>query len=311
MSIFKPYNGYLYELKRAMKAGGVKLRQDKVPEELISLLGKMVPNGGHIGQNGVLVLLEYIHYCFSHQVYFIKSDFAKRLAESKMEIRLDELHIPHKIFEICFEDDLEIDGIKIPSCLAGCSLGDVEINIIKDTIKKLTGQKEVPVGGALVNAFTVRMPSPWDGGMLHVMADAKSSHGKNIDTVIDELGEFELEHMEKLDNKELDLEKIISRIALGVICYLNTSDPVIADMKPSNRPILGIRPQIQLVGDSVDANWHIRRAHWRFLKDERYRRDDSGKVRCVWVRSAEVNRGGNVEVSVPKVDVLPKEENDG
>lgn len=308
MSIFMPYQGYLYELKRIMKQEGIKLRQDKVPEELLKVLGKIVPHGGHVGQNGVLVLLEYIHYCFSHQVFFVKSNFAKRLAESRMEIRLDELHIPHKIFEICFEDDLIIDGMKIPSCLTGCGMGDVEINIMKDAIRKLTGQNDVPIGDTFRNAFSVRMPSPFDGGMLHVMADSKSSHGKNIDTVIDELGEFHMENMEKLDSKELELEKIISRIALGIVCYLNTSDPVINDVKSSNRPILGIKPQVQLVGDSVDANWHLRRAHWRFLKDERYRRDDGGKVRCIWVKSAEVNRGGTVSASNPRVDVLPKEE---
>lgn len=309
MSIFQPYHGYLYELKRAMKKEGVKLRQNKVPEQLLGILGKIVPHGGHIGQNGVLVLFEYIHYCFSHQVFFVKTDFAKRLAESKIEIRLDELHIPHRIFEICFEDDLVIDNIKIPSCLVGCGLGDIEMNIMKDAIKKLTGQDHVSIGDTFRNAFSLRIPSPFDGGMLHVMADSKSSHGKNINTVIDELGEFHMENMDKLDNKELELEKIVSRIALGIVCYLNTIDPVINDVKASNRPILGIKPQIQLVGDdSIDANWHIRKAHWRFLRDERYRRDDSGNFRCVWVRSAEVNRGGTVSASNPRVDVLPKEE---
>lgn len=322
MPTFKPYEGFLFNIKDEAKRNGVKLSRQQMPKILEDLIKNMglrnlaatqTPN---MGQQSLLVLLEYVHYLHSHQVYFVKTPFAEKLMESTIELRLNdlnELKIPNHIFEICFEDDFVVDGYKVPSALVVCGLDDGELSIMKSVIEKISDGHPVVIGDGLQHLFTVRMPSPFDGGMLHTMINYmhKDNVGKNINTVIDELTDFKNNaDMFKVEVKERELEKLISRIVLGIICYLNTESPSYMMAKPYNRPIFGdTQPSISLFGQDMtrDVSWHLRRGHWRFLRDERYKRTDEGHIRCVWIRSSEVNRGAKPTIPDAKVTIIPTE----
>lgn len=303
MPTFKPYEGLVYALRSEMRATGSKLTKQNMQETMFMMFRQINPyNMGHVGNQ---FAFEYVHYLFSHQVYFVRTPFAEKLAESAIELRLDELKIPQHIFEVCFEDDFKIDGVPISSVLVSCGIGDGEISIIQDMISKVIGVAgAVPVG--VRDMFSIRMTSPFDGGTLHLVLNFKNNTGRDIDAVIDEAGTLNM--MTKVDTRELEYEKIISRIVLGILCYLNTDSPSLSMIKPYNRPILGpIQPTVILLGEGItrEMGWHIRSSHWRFLRDERFKRTEDGKVRCVWIRSTEVNRGANPSIPDAKTEVIP------
>jgi hypothetical protein len=323
MPTFQPYRGLAYTARREARSHGVRLRPDALPGILsahldyITSLQQSVSGSAHIGQSALCTLIERIHYLHSHQVYMIKTHFAERLMNSALEVRLDELRIPQNVFEVCFEDDFEpMPGVVAPSFLCCAGFTEAHIGIIKAEIMRMTGQKEVPIEPGLGSAFTVRVPSPWEpSAMLHAAFSFDKEKGKTIEEVFRGLPRFARETeglMLPLGEREHDLEKKLSTIALGVVCYLNTQGPDAIASKASNRPhISPIFPSVTLFGQMTppDAAWHIRKAHWRFLRSERFKRDDGGKVRCVWVRSSEVNRDGRTLEVSPREDVLPEETN--
>lgn len=92
---------------------------------------------------------------------------------------------------------------------------------------------------------------------------------------------------------EMEARRRLLRIALCVIAYLNTSDPdVDTSYRDLHRPHFGMTPPNgMLLGGRfhLSPNWHLRKGHWRFLADEKFRREKDGSVRVIWVHEAEVN----------------------
>jgi hypothetical protein len=308
--MFQPYNGYVLELKRALKADGRKLDDVILRQSGIDILCKLftMQESKYISVDGVLVILELIHYMLSHKVVYVSTPLAQRLMESEITVNLGDLHIPFNLFEMCFDDDLVImDGFKAPSALVLARPDDAIIGSMRKIldeagdkyVRKLRPHHQGPikhdfkVEDEVRNVFSIRFKSPVDGGICHLNVNTKASMGEPIDKVIDEIGLFQEKiGVSALLDTEREIEKRIARIALGVICFFNTADPDAIDWRNKSRGRMsGIRPSETLLGSTferVGPSWHLRRAHWRFLKHERYKRDGGGSVRCVWVRAAEV-----------------------
>jgi hypothetical protein len=263
-------------------------------------------HGKYISVDGVLVILESIHYTVSHKVVYVSTPFAQRLMESELTVNLDDLHIPFNLFEMCFDDDFEIlDGVKAPSSLVLAKPDDTIINCMREILDEASGQYTLSqhygnvkpnfkIEDEVRNVFSIRFRSPTDNdGICHLNINTKKSMGEPIDKVIDEIGLFqEKAGVTALSVTEREIEKRIARIALGIICYYNTAEPDILDWRNKSRGRMSeTRPSETLLGSTFERaspGWHLRRAHWRFLKHERYKRDEGGSVRCIWVRAAEV-----------------------
>jgi hypothetical protein len=266
--------------------------------------------GLHIPAEIQLMVFEMIHYYLSHRVYCVSSPLAEQLMNSDITLTLDHLSLPSSIFEVDFEEGFEIlPGVQAPGVLCIVRPDETVFSPFKKFIHGSMGF-EVPwhVEPGMENMFSVRFTSPLaDRGMLHVTLNTEEQKDQPIDELIDSLTlpKYAL-RMEPLTPTEKEIEKRIVRTVLGMLCYLHTADPDIREGKVHNRPAFSdLLPTAFLVGESIprEVAWHLRKAHWRFLRDPRYRRDEAGNIRTVWVRPAEVSREHR-----PAGELPPKEE---
>jgi hypothetical protein len=316
--MFQPYRGYAYSLRHLLpRLIGEKVTRENLQgymSEMIKKFLRLRPGENVAKQDVMAVLTELCHYLLSHKVYYVKTTFAEQLMNSSIELNIENLHIPHRIFEVCFEESLElVPGYKAASCLVALDLTAVEHGAMQEFLSQSVG---MPVDFSVpLKSLAVRFAPISElelGAMIHVVIDLDSEKGKPIDDVIQSLEPFRYSgEMVALAPIEKEAEKKICRIVLGMLCYLNTKDPDVGEFKNRNRPAFGsLRPTEFLLGASFtrDIAWHLRKAHWRFLKHERYKRDEAGSARCVWVRSAEINRGADPSAPARKIELAPKDD---
>lgn len=305
--MFIPYRGYLSILREFLKQQGNKLRRQNVHREMLEMFRTTLRYNPRtlfqpkdmpleLDQDSILILIETVHYLLTHRVYCVSTALAERLAETEMELSLDNLNLPSGVFEVCFDDAFEImPGVKAPGVLVLCTPGPEIISALAKFAKEATGQdgpmRIAPRYGEL---FSLRFKSPFDDGIMHMTISVKDEKGKPIDEIVDGLGRCQYSwRLVDASGEEKEVEKRLMRIVLGIICYLNTVDPESRAYMDRNRPSYSERPaELFLLGEHIprEVSWHLRKGHFRFLRSERFKRDDSGKVRCVWVRASEVNR---------------------
>lgn len=314
--MFQSYRGYAYTLRKMLPGiTGVRLTRENFQDCMLQMLQKFfglerAESQMVARQDVIAVLTELCHYTLSHKVYYVKTPFAEQLMNSSIELNIENLFIPHRIFEVCFEDSLELfPGYKATSCLVALDPTEAELGAMQEFLSRGLGHK-IDFHSPRRSLAVRFAPNTQElGVMIHLVIDLDREKGKSIDDVIMSLSSFQYTAMQKLSPIEKEAEKKICRVVLGLLCYLNTKEPDLLGFKDRNRPAFGaLRPTEFLLGASFtrDISWHLRRAHWRFLKHERYKRDEAGSARCVWVRSAEINRGAEATERPVKSELVPK-----
>jgi hypothetical protein len=159
-------------------------------------------------------------------------------------------------------------------------------------------------------AIKYRDPTaPFDSSPLcHGNINFKLAEGKTVEETIDELPTLNNPAIVDMNEHDKFIQKKVLKLALATLCYLNTADPDVAKYKFHNRPKLGaFSPDATIIGQKYEKappGWHLREAHFRTLRDPRFHRDDEGKPRVIWVRSAEVNKGREAAGEAIKEEIL-------
>ena len=310
---FSHFQGIAYHIKDLAKQQGEKIHNlERYLLETAEGIN-MTSNVGLTTADGMQIVQEMIHYMLSHQVIYVPTPLATALMKTNIDMDIENIHIPFKLFELCFESDFKIyEDYIAPSCLVMTQPDQVLLSTLKSMFTKVNeflrqrmnlylknkGEPEIPktpinIDPKLPNMFSVRFKSPYDGSACHCALDIKQEAGRSVEDIINTINIGSTMLM-PLNSVEKEIEKKILKIVLGVICYLNTSEPEVSKFKNRNRKSFGpIKPKEIILGEhfsNKEIGWHLRNAHWRFLKDEKFKRDEFGNIRCIWIRSAEVNK---------------------
>jgi hypothetical protein len=319
--MWKHFYGLTSQLKYELKQRGEKLPKDKLENKLLELLeiivARFYKTSGGVQQDLILTVMEMIHYLLSHKVYYITTEFAQKMMQADIKFHLDQLKLPQRVFELCFEDDFEISGIKSPSSLVFIKPDEPVINSIKVFLGKAnkmlserSGIKmpELYISEMIKDSFSIRFRTE-DDGICLVNIPCEDYRGKSANEIIDNIGvvdEIKQGSMTELSETEKTAQKNITKIILGLIAYCNTMEPDIINWKNHNRPSLGaVKPTEFLVGSKIrDTKWFIRSGGPVILAHERFKRDEHGNVRVIFRRAAEVNKHAKPSVPDEKPDTV-------
>lgn len=312
---FLPYMGYAYFIRRKSKMSGLKT-------DLRQFMAEMAARCNMYNEQTdcATALFEMVHYNVSHKVVNVASNLAERLLSSRMTIQIENLTMPWTVFEICFEKGFKIPGtdLQMPSCMIIYKLDEQTKNAMRvfmkdcgeyqkqmiNELRAVSGQGainqvEMFINPDLERLFSIKYRDPlkdWESAPLcHCNIDLAKCAGKTVDEVIDNLPL--IEHavlVTAMDERDKAIQKQVLTVVLGTLCYLNVNDPDIATYKFKDRPRMGILPSAQILGASFDKmppGYHLREPHFRWLKHERFKREQDGTPRVIWVRPTEVGVG--------------------
>lgn len=299
---FQPYHGILADARRLAK-------QHRVVGDLDEMLLSTLSMGLGVSDN-LTAVLERAHYGLAHRVFYITKELASALHESSMtEATFDDLMIPYRLFEVCVEHGFKIAGtdLQFPSILV-CVCPDETIvssmvRTVKDAAKLGKRSIEISIGG-MERMFRTVFRSPYDDSLCHCTVDMTKCRGKSIEQVVDEL--HVTEGNMPLSVAEATLQKSAMRIISAALCYLNVKDCDRSAYKDHQRLRLYRQPTIELLGgdSSRSPQWHLRKGHFRVLRHERYRKEEDGSPRVVWVRQAQVNPEADPAYPEKKPDAI-------
>lgn len=324
--MFTPFKGLYWLLKEHIRRPTQEEFKKFIYEFIMTY--SMGRNDGVLGQMGVQALTELTHYNQSHRVLYLKTEFARMLLDSDIEVPPVNIHMPYDLFELCFEDDFNIiDDKPAPAAIIMLCPQDYTIQVFNDNLKKSTeyarvvlnklrherGMKEFESSECHIegikDAMRLRYTSVYDDGMCHTAIHVSPNEGCPVDEVIDRTGTLNDPSCIKLDEKEVEVCKRMARIVFGVQCYLNTLNPEVEDYKDRNRPSYVTPANGLLIGKTFHTSpgEHMRKPHPRWLRNNRFKRDESGNMKCVWVRGSIVNRSAE-PAAHRKVALLPEEQ---
>lgn len=290
--MFKHYNGFLATCRRLRK-----IRPDDVEQTFKELFDITEQPGAKI-----LIIEESMHYLLGHHVVYVSSPLAEQFMLTSFGPGIiKNLKTPFTYFEICIEEGLKTpSGELVPPMLVSLPHDDAHIKAMTHFFKKYSNEgssdwtlpkvvEDYIRNSMIITAYT-------STGIERVnIADAHIEG--NIEKRVTELD---------VKNASKDLLSSIARIALGVICYLNTQNPDVQPHNDFSRPRYARRINSIILGKDVqrDEFFIIRKAHWRYLRDERYKRDEDGNVRMLWIRPANVHYGKKTKEQDPDITRL-------
>lgn len=309
--MYEPYHGLVWEGRRTIKARGGP-RRAPYEQFLIQTAAQVMLRDMAPSNAAMQPLLESIHYFASHRVLYVATPLAQQLMDTKIEIPPDELQIPYHLFEICLDNKLEIrPGLRAASCLVLARPDEATFTALGRKFQEAHNaavdlfNREARFSGVapLKKEKAILAPRLRQSFILLFRLDDGEElcqfhlrfnefAGVSTDEAIEKLlSPGPIPGFNRLGEKEIEVERCLCRVALGCLCYLNTLGPDVSAWKDHNRPSFGIKPESIILGKEwrVSPGWHLRKAHWRFLRHKRFRRDESGNIRCRWVKGAEIN----------------------
>lgn len=197
----------------------------------------------------------------------------------------------------------------MPSCLVVANADDALLNAMRGLMGRAwelatrtpwDKTKQFELDELFRHMMSVKYHDPLSsdmaGPICHANIDTKKDEGKLVSQIIDDLPTLATAPLVlSMDDKDKLIQKKILTVVLATLCYMNTKNPDQQKYKFHDRPKLGIvAPTAVIVGSDFDRcppGWHLRQAHFRTLGDERFRRDESGQARVIWVKGAEVGKG--------------------
>lgn len=294
-----------------------RLGRNEIPGMMQSMLDLTLTHlpqiEGSLNQESITLLFEMSHYLLSHKVYYVETAMAQSLMKTNLQLQLSDLKLPYRIFEVSFKDDLQTPEGPIPSFLMAVMPEQAEIDSCNTFLQNAaqTGQKEVldtavipglvdgkttlwKLHGTMSSLVYVRYQAP-EGGICHANIPASFFADRTIDEAVDIIGENRKDTFQftiAFSEQDKKIQKNLLRIAMGLLCYINTEAPDIKPWKNNNRPAIGtLKPDGWRVGASLPEAWFLRKGHFMVLRHERYTRQD-GKARVVWRRPHEVLHKG-------------------
>lgn len=323
--MYQPYKGAIYNIREAHRQKNIKLKPHDIEEKAYRIFKDIgYANLDHVPQDNFQIALELAHYQCSHKVICITNEMAEVLSRTNFQINLDNLHIPYHLFEICFQDGLEICGYKIPSALCLVNPdnptfealrkklkqgGDIMVEEINE-LRKVDGYPPInceniyTINPSMQDCIRITF-ADCDNASCHISIPTKNEvfKDKSIDWIINNMGTLKGSEI-GLNNEEQEISRILTKIVFGAIAYYSVKDSDIERYKFHGRPALGkSSPECVIIGGKMshDKGYHLRRGHYRVLAHERFKRDNSGNVRVVWVSGSEVNKDNDPANSKRKV----------
>lgn len=277
---FPPYRGEIYYIYKKFGKSAMSLYHQAV--------GEMVKRNAH---PSVIMgsVTEWVHYQLSHKVICLSKSLAAALYETRMD-EIQAQHVPFRLFEFCVEAGSGIPNLPEDGALVKLGADTALTSVMMDTLREfhidLVGGEDM-----IRNSVRVYCPDPKVPLQLNrVHVDLRMCVGKSLEQVFEELPTWK--DVAPLSAEDIASMKTILRLATAALLYMGTQHPEVEAFKDAQRPRLGIKPGITLLGASFHKSpfWHLRRAHFRILRDERFSRDHDGKPRIIWVREAEVGK---------------------
>lgn len=310
MAIFQPYFGLVAAMRKEFEVmHGVSLDRSEMhrtTQQLLKMALSCLPQiEGSLNQEALTILFEQSHYLLSHKVYYVETALAQNLMKTNIQLRLSDLNLPYRIFEVSFKEDLQTPEGPIPSFLIAIMPAKAEIDACNEFLKEASPDK---LDGNMGSLVYVRYQSP-EGGICHANIPASLFANCTIDEAVEFLGKDRRDTFQfTIEFSEADkmIQKNILRIVMGLLCYINTEAPDIKTWKNRNRPAFGpLKPGGWLIGSTLPESWFLRRGHFMVLQHERYKRQD-GKTKIVWRRPHEVLRSGKPLVPNARGEIIEK-----
>lgn len=317
MEKFLPFKGTTYAIRKLGEKGPQL-------DILAEISGKCLARGSH--PDCLQGLLEMVHYNLSHRIINVTKNLGERLLSTKVELELENLFVPHHIFEVCWENGLKIPGtdLQLPGCLVILKPNEATFSAVKQMAKKAEPHYggKIMIYEILKDMFSVKYHDPQDddisGAIVHCNVPAALTRGLTVDQLIDNLPQIRAlqeanpDFNTSLDDRDKMIQKWVVTAVLTTLSYLNTSNPDVQPFKFKDRPRMGaVPPNASIIGSNFTRcppGWHLRRPHIRWLRDERFKRDEQGRVRAIWIHAAEINKEASPAGQAPKIDeVVPNE----
>lgn len=315
MKQFIPYMGTVYTLRQAAK-------QERINFDLVEMMTKAAGHCNAAGEQTdcATMLYELCHYTLSHKVVNVTKNIGERFLKSEMKLRVSNLRLPFCIFEVCFENGLLVPGtdLQMPSCLVISGMDDMTTDALHrfmtmagertlDERERIFNSLGIPfekrtntvtIDPEIKKLFSIKYRDPTavppSSPICHGNVKADEDEGKEIDEVIRSLPLVASSRLvTKMSEFDMKIQIEVMRAIMGALCYMNTAEPDMTDFKFPDRPKMGtIPPKAVVLGRNFSPydEWAMRSAHFKTLAHERFRRDESGKPRVIWVRPYEVNK---------------------
>jgi hypothetical protein len=305
MPEYGPYEGFCYKIRRKSKRekGNIDVQKAIIDMAQISILVSNSP------ADYFTCMFEYFHYFKSHYVVQVTDELVHALLNSKLQLEMDELRLPHQIFEINFDTKTRIEGI--PFALPGVLVcTEIENQDSCKEFGQLTGMDAKGINMfADTTLFSMRHGCPDKNDPLAEV----QMHNCNLK--LDELKNNNIEDVIEalptilsgvaFNDQEKKIQKVLCHLVMSVICYLHMDEPDVEKIKPSNRPRMGnTLPNAFVLGRKMPAGSFFRKAHFRRLMHERFKRKDGGGFRTIWIKSYEVNKGQEAAHTTKKVEEI-------
>lgn len=244
------------------------------------------------------MIIESNHYFMSHHVLLLSKNLGESILNSKINIKLDNLKLPFSTFEVSFDKTMKIPNTDIPMPSVLCSFyesqstQDFTDKFINDMQNKFHLQNPIQIfyPKRLV-AFRMADPRPDNPYLRSTFIfnlDRDFCKDMDIDAAVENSPTLDSADS-ALDKEENLIVKTVAKLTLGVICYLNLENHEKEVVKDRNRPRMGITPKVLLLGKQCSPSAFMRSGHFRELAHQRFKRDDLGYTRKIWVREHQVN----------------------
>jgi len=299
MPEYSPYYGMTSLMRRLEKTHNLKALNHY--DELMSIGHTLLCEGKFA--DFFTALIEANHYFTSHQVLLLGKNLSEMLYRSKLKLRLDNLRLPFSTFEVDFDKTMKVPNTDIPMPSVLCSFYETQASrefakkFCQDITKKfnLKTNLEMQCPQKLI-AFRMADPKASDftvKPMLIFNLDPDWCKDKDIEEIIEQSPVLKTADV-PLNQEENQIMKAVVKLTFGALCYLNLKNREAEAAKAHNRPRIGIPPSVLLLGKRCISSTFMRDGHIRTLAHERFRRDEYGFPRLIWIREHLVNPQGNM-----------------
>jgi len=297
MPKFQEYNGMIVTRKRELKNIGFKVKKDQIENLALEMSRHEMLNNSQL--NLCTIMNELLHYSLSNTCVQLSSNIAEKFAKSEIRLNLDELQIPIRIFELLFEENFEINGIKmLPTIVLFCpdkSIIDSFKVIYDKTQRHIFEQTRLLLedfdksfirNKIVLHSSDVKNDRLY-GSFIEVDRLIKDGIEKTITNV------KTLETTTKLDEEDEKRLAMLYRVIFSLICYLNTKEKDLKYSKDNSKLTTNKSATIMKIGFSeskTNLKWHIRSGCFHVLKHERFKRREDGTYNVIWVKPSIINK---------------------
>ena len=302
---FVPYAGMTWMARRVSK----RQKQSVDISELLLQTAQAMASM-HRWSDVFTAAIESQHYFSSHRVILVTKALAEALYDSKIDFCLKHLRLPYSVFEICFEEGMNIPGtnLQAPGVLVVAKPSQAAVDAMDRFLTKATGASLD--ASSYRKLFSMRYTMPEYGlskelNTTYVFnVDFEANGDKEIEEVIQSAPD--LANVDApLNEEEKRRESSIMRLVVGALCYLSIENAEKGEGKPFNRPRMGIPPSCTILGRTyTEIARHMRKGHIRHLRHQRYEKAPDGSDRIVWVREHEVGGGQQNELLSAKKELI-------